>query len=173
MDALMVPPLSLSWPSQESAEPIDWSSPQKVDSQYIAKICACVERNFPQRTTKWGSSPYPAETLKGFVSFTPKASFFNKEISQLYNPYSLRLPYSLRAADHLFDRNQISGRFEQYQSPYRLKAETATEQYLNLLRQYHLLYVDLLQAINGSGVAISNIKDKLETHKLYAHTWAA
>jgi hypothetical protein len=28
--------------------------------------------------------------------------------------------------------------------------------------------VDLLQAINGSGVAISNIKDKLETHKLYA-----
>jgi hypothetical protein len=41
---------------------------------------------------------------------------------------------------------------------------------LNFLRQYHLLYVDLLQAINGSDEAISNIKDKLQDkHKLYAN----
>jgi hypothetical protein len=168
MDPLMIPPLSLSWPSRETAEPIDWRSPQKIDSQYVAKICACVERNFPQRTNKWGSSPYPVETLKGFLNLGPEASFhYNKEISQLYNPYSLRLPYSLQAVDQLFDSGRISRRSTLYSSPNVLDAETATEQYLNFLRQYHLLYVDLLQAINGSGVAISNLKDKLYTNSLY------
>ncbi|KAL6154009.1 hypothetical protein ACJBU6_07298 [Exserohilum turcicum] len=99
MDALMVPPLSLSWPSKESVEAIDWMSPQKVDSQYIAKICACVERNFPQRTTKWGSSPYPAETLKRFVYLGPKGSlFYEKEISQLFpTVFKLLIAYSMAA----------------------------------------------------------------------------
>ncbi|KAL5347583.1 hypothetical protein ACLOAV_006991 [Pseudogymnoascus australis] len=161
------PPLTLSPLDGSNTESINWNSSLKIDPQYITEVRSCIERNFPQRRSEWGPSPYPANHLKQGVTLNPQGIYYEKEIGLLYNPYSFRLHHSLHALDQLFDRDNISSRFDSYISPFKLKEETANEQHLNFLREYHLLYVDLLEAINDSSAAVSRIKDKLDTHTMY------
>jgi hypothetical protein len=69
--------------------------------------------------------------------------------------------------DLFFNRACIWDRDTYYTPSWALKIETAREQFLNFVREFHLLFVDLLEAVNGCNDALSRIADKLETCRMY------
>ena len=154
---LDVPPLTI--PSlQPTSEFIDWSSPHKINPVYIDEVKAGIHRKFPPKKYRWSQSLFPAKDLK--------TSIFAK-LGDSYNPFLLRLPYGIQCTTNLISTRYIMSSHSAYQRPHEIKDEVANEKYLDFLREYHLLYVDVLEAINGSSGAFSRIAEKLDTTKMY------
>lgn len=152
--------------TNRNAEEMDWMSLQVVDPDQIAKARITIESSYPRRKHEGGQSPYPDKDLKGSIGLHPRnhiqAKFYADEIYHRYNPFGLRLPFGLRELDMFFNSNFFNEGDYLY-----LRKETANEQYLNFLREYHLLYVDILEAINDSSEAIKRIETKVDTNKMY------
>jgi hypothetical protein len=70
------------------------------------------------------------------------------------NPFSLKFPPGLEKVSHFFDLDYIS-------------ANPASEQFNSFLKEYYLFFVNLLEAINGSKSAKSEIRERLETNTMY------
>lgn len=142
---------SLIWPLQSSVDTVDWTVAEKIDPQYIASVRSQITETFPKRESQL--TPYPLKDLEGLVSIDRNG----------YNPFDLRLPYSLRNMDELFDWRSISDPW----SPEKLTRKQAAEQYLNFVKEYNLLYADILDAINECEEAKSRIQEKLTTPLMY------
>jgi hypothetical protein len=97
------------------------------------------------------------------LNFSPDRP--STSIKKRYNFLELRLPYFLRRLTNFFyydfwDKPWSSG------DPGYITCKEAAEQYLNLLREYNILFVDILEAINNEA-CVERIRIKIETTELY------
>ncbi|EMT67892.1 Chaperone protein DnaJ [Fusarium odoratissimum] len=142
-------------------EQIDWDLSEVVDPKYIAAVRTLIEDNYPRREPKSSKPPYPEEHLGSeSLSFYPRRKN-DEKILHRYNPFSFRIPYNLTALSNLFQYD-YTRRF----NPYGLNI-TPAEERLNFLREYHLLYADILEALNGDGIAGSRLRTKIYTDSMY------
>ncbi len=162
-----LPPLALPSDSP-NVEAIDWDSPQVIDPRVISGMKGTITRRFPPRLYEWGPSPYPSNHLKFPVFLEPHGSWYNTRFWRLYNPFHLRIPDGLRAVEIFFERSRFCD--EGYQGVIRagyISPETAAEQRLDFVREYNLLYIDVLEAINGCLEARKRIESKVYTEEMY------
>jgi hypothetical protein len=152
---------SLSWRITMAYENIDWDLSEVVDPKYIAAVRTLIEDNYPRRKPKSSRPPYPKEHLGSeSVSFYSWRKNDEKMLHR-YNPFGLRIPYNLTALSNLFQYD-YTRRF----NPYGLNI-TPAEERLNFLREYHLLYADILEVLNGDGIAKSRLRTKIYTDSMY------
>ncbi|EWZ78416.1 hypothetical protein FOWG_17345 [Fusarium oxysporum f. sp. lycopersici MN25] len=144
-----------------TCEHIDWDLSEVVNPTYIAAVHTLIEDNYPQREPRGRESPYPKEHLGSYsVSFDPWMKN-NEKILSRYNPFHLRIPYNLASLGSLFEYG-YTGCFNRYGL-----SITPAEERLNFLREYHLLYADVLEALNEDDNAESRIRTKIYTDSMY------
>jgi hypothetical protein len=142
-------------------EHVDWCLSEVVDPRYIAAVRTVIEENYPRREPKSSKSPYPKEHL-GSESVSIYSWKKNDEkMLRRYNPFGLRIPYNLTALSNLFHYD-----YTRRLNPYGLNI-TPAEERLNFLREYHLLYADILEVLNGDGIAMSRLRTKISTDSMY------
>ncbi|KAH7169763.1 uncharacterized protein B0J16DRAFT_325632 [Fusarium flagelliforme] len=142
-------------------EHIDWCLSEVVDPKYIAAVRTLIEDNYPRREPKSSKPPYPKEHLgSGSVSFYSWRKNEEKMLHR-YNPFCFRIPYNLTALSNLFQYD-----YTRRLNPYGLNI-TPAEERLNFLREYHLLYADILEVLNGDGIAKSRLQTKIYTDSMY------
>ncbi|KAK2468105.1 hypothetical protein H9L39_20327 [Fusarium oxysporum f. sp. albedinis] len=142
-------------------EHIDWCLSEVVDPKYIAAVRTLIEDNYPRREPKSSKPPYPKEHLGSeSVSFCSWRKNEEK-ILHRYNPFCFRIPYNLTALSNLFQYD-----YTRRLNPYGLNI-TPAEERLNFLREYHLLYADILEVLNGDGIAKSRLQTKIYTDSMY------
>jgi len=177
----IVPPLLIERTSIEAGENIDWNNSSKISPDHIEGIRQRISKSFPETEKpqySWQSptSPYPEEDLEKSLSFYPKnhsyAKYSDKNITERYNPYSFKMPYALQSFDHWVDGSNVFSAYDEqqrggYMPPGKIKEKDAKTQYLNFIKEYHLLYVDLLEAAAGSQESVNRIKNKIHTNELY------
>jgi hypothetical protein len=135
--------------------------PEVVNPTYIAAVHTLIEHNFPRREPKSSKSPYPKEHLGSeSLSFYPRIKN-DQEILHRYNPFGFRIPYNLTALNNFFEFD-----YTRCLNPYGLNP-TPAEERLNLLGEYHLLYADILEALNGDNNAESRLRKKIYTDSMY------
>jgi hypothetical protein len=89
------------WPIRMSYGHIDWDLPEVINPTYIAAVHILIKHNYPQREPKSSKSPYPKEHLGSCsVSFDPWMKN-DEEILRRYNPFHLRIPYSLATLQNI------------------------------------------------------------------------
>ncbi len=158
-----LPPLALLSVRQD-AEDIDWECQHVVSPEHIMRIRTIIETSYPRRRSTWGPSSYPENHLNPFAISLNRN---NNDIIELYNPFHLILPSGIASVGGFINWDCISE--SPYLSPNQIRKETASEKYLNFLREYHLLYVDILEAMNGSVEAKKRIGSKIDTQEMYAN----
>ncbi|KEY64808.1 hypothetical protein S7711_10146 [Stachybotrys chartarum IBT 7711] len=142
-------------------EIIDWDVSEVVNPTYIATVRALIEHNYPQRRPNSSESPYPKEHLgSDSVSFYPWTKN-NEKILKHYNPFRLRIPNGLIALCNLFKFD-----YTRSSNPYG-RGITPGEKRLNFLREYNLLYADILEALNGDDNAESKLRKAIDTDGMY------
>ncbi|SCO54301.1 uncharacterized protein FFNC_15446 [Fusarium fujikuroi] len=144
-----------------TCEQIDWHLSEVVNPTYIAAVHTLIKDNYPQREPNGSKSPYPKEHLGSYsVSFDPWMKNDQKILNR-YNPFHLRIPHNLASLGSLFEYG-YTGCFNRYGL-----SITPAEERLNFLREYHLLYADVLEALNGDDNAESRIRTKIYTDSMY------
>ncbi|KAF5256346.1 hypothetical protein FOXYS1_13183 [Fusarium oxysporum] len=142
-------------------EHVDGDVSEVVDPKYIAAVRILIEDNYPRREPKGSKSPYPTEHLGSeSVSFYPWKKN-DEKILHRYNPFRFRIPYRLTALHYFFEFDHTI-----CLNPYGLNI-TPAEERLNFLREYHLLYADILESLNGDDDAESRLRTKIYTDSMY------
>lgn len=138
-----------------ACEHVDWALSDVVAPEYIATVRTVIENNYPRRESKSSESPYPKEHLTddalSFYSWRAN----HEKIFNRYNPFHLRIPDRLTTL-YLF-----------YDFAYSRGSSYAAEQRLNFLGEYHLLYADILEALNEDDNAKSRLQTKIYTDSMY------
>lgn len=138
-----------------ACEHIDWALSDVVAPEYIATVRTVIENNYPRRESKSRESPYPKEHLTSdALSFYPWSAN-DEKILDRYNPFHLRIPDSFTTLYLFYEFNYY--RWHSY----------AAEERLNFLREYHLLYADILEALNEDDNAESRLRTKIHTDSMY------
>ncbi|KPA38503.1 chaperone protein [Fusarium langsethiae] len=144
-----------------TCEHIDWDLSEVVDPKYIAAVRTLIDNNYPQREPKSSKSPYPTKHLGSeIISFYPWKKN-DETISHRYNPFRFRIPYLLTTLGNFFEFDYVT-----CLNPYGLNI-TPAEERLNFLREYHLLYAEILEALNGDNNAESTLRTKIYTDSMY------
>lgn len=164
----------------EAVEDIDWNSSHKISSDHIEGIRQRISQSFPETAEpkySWQSptSPYPEEDLKKSLGFYPKNNCYAKDVDKnltgRYNPYSFKLPHALQSFERWLDQDKVFTEHDEQRGrdmpSGKIKEKDAKTQYLNFIKEYHLLYVDLLEAAAGSLESVNKIKHKIDTNELY------
>lgn len=179
--ANIVPPFAMKASSVETGKTIDRTNSGPISPDYIESIRQRIRDTFPEPSKpeySWQSpsSPYPEEDLKKNFNFYSNnhsySEYSDRDLSERYNPYSFRMPHGLKAFDHWFNRGNIMTEYDLkegygFMPPGRIKEKDAKIQYFDFIKEYHLIYVDLLEAATGSHEAIAQIKNKINTDILY------
>ena len=144
-----------------TCEHIDWCLSAVVDPKYIAAVRTLIEDNYPRREPKSNKSPYPKEHLGSeSASFYPWRKNEEKMLHR-YNPFCFRIPHHLTTLNNLFQYD-----YTRRLNPYGLNI-TSAEERLNFLREYHLLYADILETLNRDNIAKSRLQTKIYTDSIY------
>jgi hypothetical protein len=94
------------------------------------------------------------------LSFYPRIKN-DLEILRRYNPFGFRIPYNLTALNNFFEFD-----YARRLNPCGLNI-TPAEERLSFLGEYHLLYADILEALNGDNNAESRLRKKIYTDSMY------
>ena len=142
-----------------------------IDPKYISEVRTLIAHNFPKRKPAIAPSAYPRKHLQlNEICLVPQgSSLYDDEVGNRYNPYSFRLPYEVQTTRRFFAENIVPPGLASRFSPFHLRQDTANQKFLNFVKEYHLLYLDLLEAINGSPSAVSQIIDKMQGKQMYEH----
>ncbi|KAL7904184.1 hypothetical protein GGI35DRAFT_472570 [Trichoderma velutinum] len=142
-----------------ACEHIDWALSDVVAPEYIATVRTVIEHNYPRRESKTSKSPYPKEHLTDdALSFYPWSAN-DEKILDRYNPFHLRIPDKLTTLHSFFE-------FDYRRCSYN-RDITPAEERLNFLREYHILYADILEALNEDDNAESRLRTKIHTDSMY------
>jgi hypothetical protein len=141
---------------------LNWNEKIVIDEKYISQLLTEVQQNFPENRLNFYDGNYPAEDLKS-LCFTSN----QLQLSKNYNPLQLPLIRALSIMSAFFKEHSIVDQQNMFGQSHQITRQEAAVCYLNFLREYSLVYITYLQAINGEQQALKLLIESFTTDKLF------